>query len=116
MTRDVKVIATTIVLAVLLVAGVFTARAYAWSSATASVFDAQSEPALACRDYPGLGVAHKSLPCGARVKFCFRRCAWARVEDRGPYVAGRSWDLDDELAAAIGFPYGVGIVRWRRAR
>jgi hypothetical protein len=34
-----------------------------------------------------LGVAHKSLPCGARVRFCYRgRSRVIPVIDRGPYV------------------------------
>lgn len=85
-----------------------------WHKATASVFDAGSEPALACRGYSGYIVAHKSLPCGTKIKFCYRRCAWARVGDRGPYVGGRTWDLDTNLARAVGFPYGVGTINWRR--
>lgn len=44
------------------------------------------------------------------------RCSWARVGDRGPYVGGREFDLDSSLASAIGFPYSVASVRWRRAR
>lgn len=86
-----------------------------WQKATASVFDAGSEPELACRTIRGQYiVAHKSLPCGTKIKFCYRRCAWARVGDRGPYIAGRTWDLDTNLARAVGFPYGVGTINWRR--
>ncbi len=84
-----------------------------WRTSTASVF---SDSVHACRGYGGYIVAHKSLPCGTRIKFCKARCAWARVGDRGPYVGGREFDLDSALASAIGFPYSVASVRWRRAR
>jgi hypothetical protein len=41
-----------------------------------------------------LGVAHKSLPCGTRVTFRHRgRSVTVPVIDRGPYAAGREWDL-----------------------
>lgn len=41
-----------------------------------------------------LGVAHKSMPCGTRVRLRHRgRSIAVRVIDRGPYVAGRELDL-----------------------
>lgn len=40
------------------------------------------------------GVAHRSLPCGTLVQFRWKgRVATVPVVDRGPYVAGRIWDL-----------------------
>jgi rare lipoprotein A len=40
------------------------------------------------------GVAHKTLPCGARVTLRYRgRTLTTRVVDRGPYVRGREFDL-----------------------
>jgi rare lipoprotein A (peptidoglycan hydrolase) len=33
----------------------------------------------------------------------------AVVDDRGPYVGGREWDFNQNLAAALGFA-GVGTV------
>jgi rare lipoprotein A (peptidoglycan hydrolase) len=33
----------------------------------------------------------------------------ATVDDRGPYVGGRDWDLNQNTAAALGFG-GVGTV------
>ncbi len=51
-----------------------------------------------------MGVAHKTLPCGAKVTFRLgHRTATARVIDRGPYVSGRDWDLTPALKRAIGF-------------
>ncbi len=52
-----------------------------------------------------VGVAHKSLPCGTKVTFRYgRRSVAARVVDRGPYVAGREWDLTAALKQKLGFP------------
>jgi rare lipoprotein A (peptidoglycan hydrolase) len=64
---------------------------------------------------PGtIGVAHKSLPCGTTVKFVFRgRALITRVIDRGPYIAGRSWDLTQAASRILGFEsVGVGRVRY----
>lgn len=58
------------------------------------------------------GVAHKTLPCGTRVRLCARRCTTARVIDRGPYVAGRTFDLTAPVRAAIGSA-PVAVVRYR---
>lgn len=56
------------------------------------------------------GVAHKSLPCGKRIRVCFRRCVLTRVIDRGPYVGPREFDLTQALRFRIGFPNGVAYV------
>jgi rare lipoprotein A len=60
---------------------------------------------------PGtLGVAHKSLPCGSRVKLRYRgRQVTVPVVDRGPYVAGRDYDLTAATKARLGFP-GSGVL------
>jgi rare lipoprotein A (peptidoglycan hydrolase) len=52
-----------------------------------------------------IGVAHRTLPCGSRVEVYYggRRLALP-VIDRGPYVAGVSWDLTAAAARALGFP------------
>lgn len=50
------------------------------------------------------GVAHKSLPCGTKLTFRFRgRTTRAVVVDRGPFHAGREFDLTQATARAIGF-------------
>jgi rare lipoprotein A len=52
-----------------------------------------------------LGVAHKTLPCGTRVTFRYgRRTVTAKVIDRGPFVAGREWDLTVATKRRLGFP------------
>lgn len=51
-----------------------------------------------------LGVAHKSLPCGTRVTLRYRgRTVVAPVIDRGPYAAGREYDLTAETKQRLGF-------------
>lgn len=56
------------------------------------------------------GVAHKTLPCGTRVRICQQSCAVAPVLDRGPYVGGRDFDLTAPVRNAVG---GTGAVRYR---
>jgi rare lipoprotein A len=62
---------------------------------------------LACggRLRPGrLGVANKTLPCGARVTLRHRgRTVRVRVIDRGPYVGGREYDLTEATARRLRF-------------
>jgi hypothetical protein len=56
------------------------------------------------------GVAHKTLPCGTRVTIRYgRKTVVARVVDRGPYVAGREFDLTEATRDDLGFG-GVGTV------
>lgn len=63
-----------------------------------------------CGFHAYYGVANKSLPCGTQVTFDVNgRRVTATVDDRGPYVAGREWDLNQNTAAALGFS-GVGDV------
>jgi rare lipoprotein A (peptidoglycan hydrolase) len=51
-----------------------------------------------------VGVANKSLPCGTKVVFRYRgRTVKAPVIDRGPYAAGRDWDLTSALKQKLGF-------------
>jgi rare lipoprotein A (peptidoglycan hydrolase) len=70
--------------------------------------------ALACGGHlsPGtIGVASKSLPCGAKVTFHNgSHTVQVPVVDRGPYVGGRDWDLTTAAARRLGFGYGVGTV------
>lgn len=60
-----------------------------------------------------MNVAHKSLPFGTRIQFEYKgRTAVAVVNDRGPYVGGRTFDLGPGTAQALGFG-GVGTVSYR---
>ncbi len=64
----------------------------------------------ACGFHAGLGVANRTLPCGTKVAFHYGgRTVTAVVDDRGPYVGGRNWDLNQNTAAALGFA-GVGAL------
>jgi rare lipoprotein A (peptidoglycan hydrolase) len=73
---------------------------------------------LACGGVLGreqLGVAHKTAPCGTLITFTYAgRSLTVPVIDRGPYVAGREWDLTGATAAALGFP-GLGRIEWALA-
>ncbi len=60
-----------------------------------------------------LGVANKTLPCGTEVTFVYgNRAIRVPVIDRGPYIAGREWDLTGATAEALHFP-GLGPIKWR---
>ncbi len=60
-----------------------------------------------------LGVANKTLPCGTMVTFVYNgRAVRVPVIDRGPYIAGREWDLTGATAEALHFP-GLGPIYWR---
>jgi rare lipoprotein A (peptidoglycan hydrolase) len=62
------------------------------------------------------GIAHPTLPCGARIFVTFRgRTVLTQVVDRGPYVAGRQFDLTDALARRLGLR-GQQVVHWAYAR
>jgi hypothetical protein len=64
----------------------------------------------ACGFHADMGVANKDLPCGTKVSFHYGgRSVTAVVDDRGPYVGGREWDLNQNVAGALGFD-GVGTV------
>jgi hypothetical protein len=55
-------------------------------------------------DAGDLGVAHKSLPCGTKVTLRHHgRVVRVRVIDRGPYVAGREYDLTEATANRLKF-------------
>lgn len=61
---------------------------------------------------PGtIGVAHKTLPCGTKLTIRYGDEVVRNVEviDRGPYVAGREFDLTEALRNKLGFG-GVGTV------
>jgi len=64
----------------------------------------------ACGFHAHYGVANRTLPCGTKVALRYNgRSVTATVDDRGPYVGGRDWDLNQNTASALGFG-GVGTV------
>lgn len=87
-------------------------RAHPWSYAVASWYQDSGATCASgpCRSY---GVANLSLPFGTRVTFFYHgRTVEAVVDDRGPYVGGRTFDLDQDVAGALGFS-GVDTVGYR---
>lgn len=85
-------------------------------SAVASFYGYGGAATGACGALYADGLANRTLPCGARLVVCAARCSGAVVDDRGPYVAGRDFDLSLSLAQAIGFDFAAGVerIRWRR--
>ena len=64
----------------------------------------------------GMGVAHKTMPCGTRLRMCYkRRCAKVVVNDRGPYIRGRAFDLQEGVKRQLRFP-SLGNVRYERIK
>lgn len=59
-----------------------------------------------------VGVAHRTLPCGTKVTFRNPRngiTITIPVIDRGPYVAGRQWDLSGAACKALNHCYTGGL-------
>lgn len=89
-----------------------------WSTSTASYYD--DSGTTASEHHATLGFAHlgpgegayAGMAFGTRVEFCAARCAVGTMDDHGPYVAGREFDLDEALKDAIGAS-DLGTVRWR---
>ena len=61
-----------------------------------------------------MGVAHRTLPCGTLVTFrnpANGRQVTVPVIDRGPYVAGRTWDMSRGLCDYLDHCY-TGSIEW----
>lgn len=57
--------------------------------------------------------AHRTMRFGTKIQFTYRgRSVVAVAKDRGPFIAGREFDLGPGTAKALRFD-GVGRVRWR---
>ena len=50
----------------------------------------------------GYTAAHRTLPFGTHLRVCHHGCVTVVVNDRGPFVRGRSLDLSYGAARAIG--------------
>jgi rare lipoprotein A len=84
------------------------ARLMVFQETVASWYDDAGD--TACGFHATMGVANKTLPCGTKVTFRLGgRSVTAVVDDRGPFVAGRDWDLNQNTAAALGVS-GVATV------
>ena len=87
-------------------------RLTVYRQAIASWYDDGGQ--TACGFHAARGVASPTLPCGTHVAFLAGgHRVTAIVDDRGPFVPGRDWDLDQATAGALGFG-GVGPV-WSSA-
>jgi hypothetical protein len=94
-------------------------RARFFDTATASFYNDAGPTACGNAHYrygfahlgPGEG-AYPGMACGTRVRFCAERCVTGTMQDHGPYVAGREYDLNPALKAAIGAS-DLGTVRVR---
>ncbi|MFT4115413.1 MAG: septal ring lytic transglycosylase RlpA family protein [Bradyrhizobium sp.] len=75
-------------------------------------FESGSRTASGERFNPhALTCAHRSLPFGTRLRVTYRsRSVVCRVNDRGPFIRGRSLDLSLGAALAIGLT-GAGVDR-----
>jgi rare lipoprotein A (peptidoglycan hydrolase) len=65
-----------------------------------------------------MGVAHRTLPCGTLVTFRNPkngRQVTVPVIDRGPYVAGRTWDMSRALCVYLDHCH-TGSIEWRFGR
>jgi rare lipoprotein A len=83
-------------------------RVTVFSQSVASWYE--DSGSTACGFHATHGVANVSLPCGTKVTFVYNgRSVTATVDDRGPYVGGREWDLNQNTASALGFS-GVASV------
>lgn len=73
--------------------------------AVASWYEDAGETASGYHAY--YGIANKYLAFGTRVLICYpahtSHCVNTTVDDRGPYIAGRDWDLNQNTAGALGF-------------
>jgi rare lipoprotein A (peptidoglycan hydrolase) len=59
------------------------------------------------------GAANRYLSFGTKVLFAYHgREVEAVIDDRGPYVGGRTWDLNQRVAEVLGFG-GVDTVGYR---
>ncbi len=64
----------------------------------------------------GISVAHKHLPFGTKLRICYPttgRCVQVKVNDRGPFITGRTFDLSKGAADIIGLtPVGVDTITY----
>ena len=67
-----------------------------------------------CGFHASFGVATLVAPCGSRFRICNgSACIVATRDDSGPYVGGRTFDLNQTSRAALGCA-GLCTVAWRR--
>jgi len=85
------------------------------NSAIASYYNLTGTDSCGGPAQVGYGFANLSMPCGTRIRFCFNgNCVVGIMDDRGPYVAGRLFDLNVNLKYALRCP-DLCPVKWRYA-
>jgi rare lipoprotein A len=88
-----------------------------WRKVVVSTFGSPGDP-LACGGTlraGQAGVAHRTLPCGTKVELRRDgRTVTTHVIDRGPYVAGRTFDLTGPAASRLGIGNELARIEWRR--
>ncbi len=64
----------------------------------------------------GLSAAHRTMAFGTRVRFtnlANGRSIVAVVNDRGPFIPGRTWDVSRGAAVALGMlGAGTAVLKW----
>lgn len=69
-----------------------------------------------CGFHATYGIATLVAPCGSRFQICKgSTCIVATRDDSGPYVGGRTFDLDPASRDALGCG-GLCTVKWRQLR
>lgn len=61
-------------------------------------------------DPSAMTAAHKTLPFGTQLEVCYNGCTTVTINDRGPYIPGREFDLSAGAAQVIGLG-GVGTIQ-----
>jgi hypothetical protein len=67
------------------------------NTATASWYALDGPGACGMGAQSGLRFASLILRCGQRIRICHRGCVTATMADHGPYVGGRTFDLNVNL-------------------
>jgi rare lipoprotein A (peptidoglycan hydrolase) len=74
----------------------------------------QDAGATACGFHATYGFASRTLPCGTKIRFTYgRRSVVGTMQDRGPFVYSRLYDLGENLHAALACP-DLCHLRWSR--
>ena len=60
----------------------------------------------------GADIGLLCMRCGRHVLVCHLRCAVGVVDDRGPFISGRDFDLGPRLKSAVRCP-DLCAIRWR---
>lgn len=82
--------------------------------ALASWYNLEGSGACGTGAQVGYHFASLILPCGAQIKIChYSACVVGTMADHGPYVGGRTFDLNVNMRNALSCA-GVCSVRWRR--